>query len=398
MGEKFPAKAADNWDLQAVVRCFSSANNTTANYTPQIDTTTSGTTAAADESSLEDPLAFLATMKFDKDDDPFSFPNLFENKNIGFQELEDSYKPFYSTPSSAPEGLFNHQQQQQQLQLNSSIVSPMSSSSFPPFVIGEQNNQQTHYVQQPLQQQDPQIHQQKQQQLPMRLSSAIPLRPAMPSHAHRSRKRKSPIKKMVCQVTEEKLSADLWAWRKYGQKPIKGSPYPRNYYRCSSSKGCAARKQVERSNTDPNIYIVSYTGDHTHPRPTHRNSLAGSTRNKFSGTQNHPVSTTPPPPPLPPPTSSSSPLSATCQSPSAPTTPAVDEEMSSIENILANEADHNKDTSKTLMEEEEEEDDDDLFEDLLIPNLAAPGIDEDFFKGLKQFGSTAASGSGDNHG
>ena len=79
--------------------------------------------------------------------------------------------------------------------------------------------------------------------------------------------------------------------------------------------------------------------------------------------------------------------------------------MSSIENILANEADHDKDTSKTFMEEEEEEeeeddddDDDDLFEDLLIPNLAAPGIDEDFFKGLKQFGSTAASGSGDNHG
>jgi len=32
---------------------------------------------------------------------------------------------------------------------------------------------------------------------------------------------------MVCQVTADNLSADLWAWRKYGQKPIKGSPYPR---------------------------------------------------------------------------------------------------------------------------------------------------------------------------
>ncbi|KAL0304335.1 UNVERIFIED_CONTAM: putative WRKY transcription factor 27 [Sesamum radiatum] len=72
------------------------------------------------------------------------------------------------------------------------------------------------------------------------------------------------------------------AWRKYGQKPIKGSPYPRNYYRCSTSKGCAARKQVERSPNDEGIFVVSYTGEHTHPRPAHRSSLAGSTRSKFA--------------------------------------------------------------------------------------------------------------------
>ncbi|XP_071930596.1 probable WRKY transcription factor 65 [Coffea arabica] len=65
--------------------------------------------------------------------------------------------------------------------------------------------------------------------------------------------------------------SDSWAWRKYGQKPIKGSPYPRGYYRCSSSKGCPARKQVERSRVDPNMLVVTYSCEHNHPWPTPRN-------------------------------------------------------------------------------------------------------------------------------
>lgn len=52
----------------------------------------------------------------------------------------------------------------------------------------------------------------------------------------------------------------------------------RGYYRCSSSKGCSARKQVERSRNDPNILVITYTSDHNHPWPTQRNALAGSTR------------------------------------------------------------------------------------------------------------------------
>ncbi|KAJ7540726.1 hypothetical protein O6H91_10G028200 [Diphasiastrum complanatum] len=80
----------------------------------------------------------------------------------------------------------------------------------------------------------------------------------------------------------EVLPSDMWAWRKYGQKPIKGSPYPRGYYRCSSSKGCGARKQVERSQTDPSMLIITYTSEHNHSWPVHRNSLAGTTRPKSS--------------------------------------------------------------------------------------------------------------------
>ncbi|XP_048533096.1 probable WRKY transcription factor 4 [Triticum urartu] len=104
--------------------------------------------------------------------------------------------------------------------------------------------------------------------------------------------RKSQSKKVVCipaptaapgasgrhSTSGEVVPSDLWAWRKYGQKPIKGSPYPRGYYRCSSSKGCPARKQVERSRTDPNMLVITYTSDHNHPWPTQRNALAGSTR------------------------------------------------------------------------------------------------------------------------
>ncbi|KNA07072.1 hypothetical protein SOVF_175350 [Spinacia oleracea] len=86
------------------------------------------------------------------------------------------------------------------------------------------------------------------------------------------KKKKFEDRRVVKYTLEELSKNDKWAWRKYGQKPIKGSPYPRNYYRCSSIKGCKARKQVERSPIDPLIYIVTYTDHHHHPCPPTRNS------------------------------------------------------------------------------------------------------------------------------
>ncbi|XP_078439530.1 WRKY transcription factor 22-like [Wolffia australiana] len=95
-------------------------------------------------------------------------------------------------------------------------------------------------------------------------------RRAVVIHAPPSKRRKGQLKKVVCHVPADKISSDLWAWRKYGQKPIKGSPFPRGYYKCSSSKGCPARKQVERSPVDPTIFIITYTAEHSHPIPVHR--------------------------------------------------------------------------------------------------------------------------------
>nr|CAB3470553.1 unnamed protein product [Digitaria exilis] len=100
-----------------------------------------------------------------------------------------------------------------------------------------------------------------------------------PERSKRKKKRIQ-VSKEVTRVPAGAPSPDPWAWRKYGQKPIKGSPYPRGYYRCSTDKECKARKQVERCRADHTTLIVTYTGgEHRHPVPLHRNSLSGTTRN-----------------------------------------------------------------------------------------------------------------------
>ncbi|CAN1281632.1 WRKY transcription factor 23, partial [Linum perenne] len=69
---------------------------------------------------------------------------------------------------------------------------------------------------------------------------------------------------------------DGYRWRKYGQKAVKNSPYPRSYYRCTSA-GCSVKKRVERSHDDPTVVVTTYEGQHVHPSPiTPRGSLIGS--------------------------------------------------------------------------------------------------------------------------
>ncbi|KAK9927119.1 hypothetical protein M0R45_024320 [Rubus argutus] len=175
----------------------------------------------------------FAPLTIEEDDEIFhAFPQLFE-ATTAFDELEELYKPFYPL-----------------LQPISPPTIPTPSVSVPQEVAEKEEK-------------------------PKKLKSMKEPSPMC------KKSRKNQSKRVVKEVKEEDLFSDVWAWRKYGQKPIKGSPYPRSYYRCSSSKGCSARKQVERSCSNPELFIITYTAEHNHVRPTRRNSLAGSTRTKF---------------------------------------------------------------------------------------------------------------------
>lgn len=60
-------------------------------------------------------------------------------------------------------------------------------------------------------------------------------------------------------------SEDGYNWRKYGQKQVKGSEYPRSYYKCTHPT-CSVKKKVERSH-EGHITEIIYKGAHNHPKP-----------------------------------------------------------------------------------------------------------------------------------
>ncbi|XP_052208232.1 probable WRKY transcription factor 2 isoform X2 [Diospyros lotus] len=71
-------------------------------------------------------------------------------------------------------------------------------------------------------------------------------------------------------------SEDGYNWRKYGQKQVKGSEYPRSYYKCTHPN-CPVKKKVERSH-EGHITEIIYKGAHNHPKPPpNRRSAIGST-------------------------------------------------------------------------------------------------------------------------
>ncbi|CAJ1970556.1 unnamed protein product [Sphenostylis stenocarpa] len=67
---------------------------------------------------------------------------------------------------------------------------------------------------------------------------------------------------------------DNHAWRKYGQKGILNSEFPRSYFRCSHKydQGCRATKQVQQDEEYPEMYRTTYFGIHickATPKITH---------------------------------------------------------------------------------------------------------------------------------
>ncbi|XP_010924759.1 WRKY transcription factor 22 [Elaeis guineensis] len=236
----------------------------------------------------------------------FGFPDIMDTEK-SFHELEELCKPFFLKPQQQP----LEQQQQQQ-----SLPSP------------QQGN-------------------------PSQQQRRLPQRPVTNSNP-RSKRRKNQQKRAVCHVPADGLPSDMWAWRKYGQKPIKGSPYPRGYYRCSSSKGCLARKQVERSRTDPAMLVVTYTAEHNHPLPTHRNSLAGSTRQKQ--------------PPPPSPTATSPSASGSDRMP-----PSIPQSSSVKDKLLRQ--------RKGMEEEEEDEEGEEM---LMVEDMEMAGEEDVVFLGLER--------------
>ncbi|KAE8664937.1 RING/U-box superfamily protein, putative isoform 1 [Hibiscus syriacus] len=190
-----------DWDLHAVVRGCATV-------------TTRGSGGAADSSFMADlhPQSGFSTLS---SQEPFqgqilSFPNQFEAIN-DMEELHELHKPFFPKSQPLPSQMKLKQQQEHKPKQSQAVsltsVDTKASSTC-----------RTHS-----------------------------------SHNSRCKRRKNQLKR-VCQIPAEGLCSDVWAWRKYGQKPVKGSPYPRGYYKCSSSK--------------------------RHPAPTNRNSLSGSTRQK----------------------------------------------------------------------------------------------------------------------
>ncbi|KAF3792516.1 putative WRKY transcription factor 4 [Nymphaea thermarum] len=78
-------------------------------------------------------------------------------------------------------------------------------------------------------------------------------------------------------------SDDGYNWRKYGQKQVKGTDYPRSYYKCSHPD-CFMKKKVGRS-SDGLVTEIVYKGQHNHepPQQTRRAKESMSSSGKIDG-------------------------------------------------------------------------------------------------------------------
>ncbi|NP_001266272.1 WRKY transcription factor 81 [Solanum lycopersicum] len=85
----------------------------------------------------------------------------------------------------------------------------------------------------------------------------------------KSSDRRGCYKRRKTSESDIKESSDLvddgHAWRKYGQKQILNSTYPRHYFRCTHKydQKCQASKQVQKIQDNPQRFRTTYYGHHT---------------------------------------------------------------------------------------------------------------------------------------
>eukprot|EP00029_Vermamoeba_vermiformis_P010154 TRINITY_DN5283_c0_g1_i1.p1 TRINITY_DN5283_c0_g1~~TRINITY_DN5283_c0_g1_i1.p1 ORF type:complete len:423 (-),score=110.16 TRINITY_DN5283_c0_g1_i1:48-1316(-) len=78
----------------------------------------------------------------------------------------------------------------------------------------------------------------------------------------RKKSSSSQIRRLIVECTKDiDYMEDGYHWRKYGQKTLKGNPFPRSYYKCVEPN-CSVRKQVEQTLGGSIINI--YEGYHNH--------------------------------------------------------------------------------------------------------------------------------------
>ncbi|KAJ4799501.1 WRKY family transcription factor family protein [Rhynchospora pubera] len=82
---------------------------------------------------------------------------------------------------------------------------------------------------------------------------------------------------------------DGYNWRKYGQKQVKTSEFPRSYYKCTHLN-CPVKKKVERAH-DGQVTEIIYKGNHNHQKPSPSRRLGmpfsdGSENSQFQPSQN----------------------------------------------------------------------------------------------------------------
>ncbi|KAL6985114.1 WRKY Transcription Factor [Sarracenia purpurea var. burkii] len=298
--------AEDDWDLWAVVRSCHTPAATSAGTDVNV------TTAQEDTN----PIPVSNPPVFNENDNHFDFLTAFGRRNNGFEELQEVYRTFSGNSDSINNPICGHREEPPLPRLQP-VINPNIMDGSSVSVHGGFSDQGEEDVKEDEDEDDGEDEDDAEEggggggeklqlinhTITSRLSSSVHgesgnQRPPRPkeeqwrkhpqprkaniiSENYGYQRKRSPRTTVVEVEAEELPMVDPWNWRKYGRKPIKTSPYPRNYYKCSSERSkCQAKKYVERSRSEPDKFMVSYSGEHDHSPPRRRNALSCTTRKK----------------------------------------------------------------------------------------------------------------------